>query len=411
MTRPGIVLVSKFVQSGSEKFKNYVDYMDRSEAVRDEHFKSFNALTFDGYNQYMSNPLKSDGLFTADKDTLSFKDKQAVKQQFELAQKNGSCMWQDVISFDNAWLAENGFYNPETGWLNKGALHQAVHEGMRTMMHAEGLEVSGVWTGSIHYNTDNVHVHVAMAEPDPTRAKQVFKDKKTGEMYEARRGSRKKSTLDKFKSAVANALLNRDQELSRISELIHDRLAPSHGLINFTYDRESLQLFNQIYAQLPSDMRLWKYNNNAMKDFRPLINEAVKRYLEHEHPEELKQLDDALKQEMNVRKGLYGDGPKEVERYKDYYDNKQHELYSKLGNALLKEMKTIRKEERAKQNEAWQNRQQNGSAGYIAGESSDVSPLTRRDLRRLRRAFDNELQSRKNRRKYEQLQRDMEQSR
>ncbi|MDD9150464.1 MULTISPECIES: MobP2 family relaxase [unclassified Sporolactobacillus] len=410
MTRPGIVLVSKFVQAGSAKFKNYVDYVDRSEAVRNDHFKQFNALSYDGYNNYMGNPIKSEGIFTAEKDALNFKEKQAIKKLFETAQENGSCMWQDVISFDNAWLAANGFYNPQTGWLNKGALQRSIRSGMRAMMHAEGLEVSAIWTASIHYNTGNIHVHVAMVEPQPTRAKQVFKDKETGEMYEARRGSRKKSTLDKMKSTVANALLNRDRELSRISELIHQRLAPSKVALNFAYDRESLQLFNQIYAQLPSDMRLWKYNNNAMNSIRPLIDEATKNYLEHEHPEEMKQLDEALKSEMNYRKSLYGDGPKETERYKDYYDNKQHELYGKLGNALLHEMKNIRKEERARKNEEWQQRVKNG--GYASGSSySSPRSISRRDLRRLRRALDNELQSKKNRRKYEEMQWEMEQHR
>ncbi|MFT9116835.1 MAG: MobP2 family relaxase [Sporolactobacillus sp.] len=411
MTRPGIVLVSKFVQAGSKAFKNYIDYMDRSEAIRNDHFKSFNALQFDGYNQYMKNPLKSEGLFTADQDALSFQDKQTYKHLFETAQTNGSVMWQDVLSFDNTWLQANGFYHSETGWLNKDGLQRAIRSGVRAMLHAEGLDVSAVWTASIHYNTDNIHVHVASVEPEPTRPMKQYCDRESGQLIEGRRGSRKQSTLDKFKSAVANALLNRDQELTRISELIHERLAPSHVPLNFAYDRESLQLFNQIYAQLPSDMRLWKYNNNAMKDIRPLIDEAVKNYLVHEHPDELKQLDEALKEEMNVRKGLYGDGSKEVGRYKDYYDNKYHELYSKLGNALLNEMKAIRKEERARANEAWQNRQKNGNGDYSAAGSTGTSPLTRRDLRRLRQALDNERQSRKNRRKYDELQRDMEQNR
>lgn len=125
-----------------------------------------------------------------------------------MAQKNGSVMWQDVISFDNAWLKANGLYNSETGWISTTALQHAVREGMRVVVKQEELKASMRWTASIHYNTD--HVHTSMW-PQPTRVKQMFKDKETGEMYEACRGARKKSTLDKFKSTGANALLNRDQ--------------------------------------------------------------------------------------------------------------------------------------------------------------------------------------------------------
>lgn len=36
------------------------------------------------------------------------------------------------------------------------------------MLVNEGLE-NAVWSGAIHYNTDNLHVHVAVVEPVPQR--------------------------------------------------------------------------------------------------------------------------------------------------------------------------------------------------------------------------------------------------
>ena len=50
---PGIVLVSKYTSGKSSSFKNYVDYIDRDEATRNNNFKTFNINKLDGYNNYM----------------------------------------------------------------------------------------------------------------------------------------------------------------------------------------------------------------------------------------------------------------------------------------------------------------------------------------------------------------------
>ena len=54
----------------SLKFSGYIAYMSRSEAVRTESYAShnfaFDDMDFDGYNNYMSNPEKSSGLFSKD---------------------------------------------------------------------------------------------------------------------------------------------------------------------------------------------------------------------------------------------------------------------------------------------------------------------------------------------------------
>lgn len=62
---PGIVTVMKFVPAENKKFSGYVNYMDRPDAMRSDHFKDWNVNRFDGYNNYMSNPEKSKGFFTA----------------------------------------------------------------------------------------------------------------------------------------------------------------------------------------------------------------------------------------------------------------------------------------------------------------------------------------------------------
>ena len=61
---PGIVNVTDFVAAHAKKFGSYINYIDREEAIRIDHFDQQNILSVDGYNHYMENPKKSSGIFT-----------------------------------------------------------------------------------------------------------------------------------------------------------------------------------------------------------------------------------------------------------------------------------------------------------------------------------------------------------
>src|SRR5699024_1701700 len=150
---------------------------------------------------------KQGELFTSSKDRLDGKEKQTVKEQFQLAQQNESPMWQDVISFDNEWLAKQGLYDEATHTVDDTKIRSIVQETMQAMLQAEGMQQSAVWTASLHYNTDNIHVHVATVETHPTRERMNVLDKDSNTWHEEYRGKRKPKTLDKMKSKVANNIL------------------------------------------------------------------------------------------------------------------------------------------------------------------------------------------------------------
>src|SRR5690625_7773322 len=71
---------------------------------------------------------------------------------------------------------------------------------MQTMLAAERMQQSAIWTASLHYNTDNIHVHIATVEPHPTRDVMNVFDKETNTWREEYRAKRKPKTLDKMKS-------------------------------------------------------------------------------------------------------------------------------------------------------------------------------------------------------------------
>lgn len=161
--KAGVVVINKFCPADSKAFSGYISYIDRSEAKRNEKLSEYNL-----YNDYMDNPEKTTGLFTEDKTELTYKDKKILKETFRSAQDNGSLMWQTVISFDNRWLEKYGLYDAANDIVDERKLKEISSNAIKKMLVNEGLE-NAVWSGAIHYNTDNLHVHVAVVEPVPQR--------------------------------------------------------------------------------------------------------------------------------------------------------------------------------------------------------------------------------------------------
>ena len=321
---PGVVLKTKFITSNQKAFHQYVNYVDREEAKGDKQLPS---QMFSLYNHYMDDPAKTSALFTEKRDHLDTHDKDALKQAFQKAQENHSLMWQDVITFDNPWLEKQGIYDRQTGALDEKSLKDVTRSSMQAMGKKEGLEQSAVWSAAIHRNTDNIHIHVATVEPIPTRE----------------RGKRKPQTLNTMKSEVVNGLQDRGYEREQINQIIRGKMVDGKKQDNTLRwrNREMKPLFKDIYERLPENKRHWNYGYNTLNPIRPMIDQLTTKYLEKYHPEDLKNLHQRLDREVNEMKAAYGDGPKESKRYENYKTNKIDDLYKRMGNAFLKEMKSF----------------------------------------------------------------------
>jgi len=337
--KAGIVLVSKFVVAGDDKFSGYIDYINRDEAVRNENFKKFSA-----YQDYMDNPDKTTALFTANNDNLTNAQKDNLKKQFETAQKNGSLMWQNVISFDNRWLEEQGIYESKTKTLNENKLKEITRLAMGQMLENENMKSSAVWSASIHFNTDNVHIHIAAVEPNPTREKKTYNGK---EQY---KGRLKPDTLFKMKSKIANNILDRSQQQKDINDLIRERIIGSKKNCPSYKDKSLKQSFKSIYSKLPKDKRMWQYNMNGISHLRGDIDDLSKQYISMYHMKEFQELKKKLVKEQDVLKSTYGSEGKKL--YENYVDNKLKDLYTRMGNTILKEMKEYDKLQHPIQNKA-----------------------------------------------------------
>ncbi|RFB20672.1 hypothetical protein DZB87_26290 [Bacillus sp. ALD] len=385
---PGVVLKTKFVTSDKKAFQEYVEYVDRDDAKKDQeaHEKLFSL-----YQDYMNNPDKTSSLFTEHSDQLNEDEKKELKGLFEIAQKNNSIMWQDVITFHNPWLQENGLYDAHTHTVDEKKLMEITRQSMKEMLKRERLDQSAIWSAAIHYNTDNIHIHVATVEPHPTRD----------------RGKRKPKTLDAMKSKVVSQILERGQEQKEINDLIRKNMVGSKKQdSSFKWrNRELKPLFLHVYNHLPEDKRQWQYSYNTLQPLRSSIDILSAKYIQKYHAKEFEQFNKKLDQEVEVLRKAYGEGTFDKKRYEHYKQNKTDELYKRMGNAFLSEMREYdRKQTHIKKVLA------SSSGSKKKSYSANHLPV-HVSLKKMERAFKSEYESWKNQQHYERLQKDIEQNR
>ena len=336
--KTGVVVVTKFVDKQLElvkkyrskqlqTFQSYIDYIDRPDAARNDNYQKYSM-----YNDYMSNPEKTSGLFTADKDRLSEDDIKALKQAFQTAYDNDSIMWQTVISFDNRFLAKQGIYIPATGKLDENQLQECTRNMMANALKREGIAESAIWSASIHYNTDNIHIHVATVEPIPTRKKCVLNGK------ERPRGMFRTKTISGMKSDVVNSLLQRDR--SYVDELVRRRMVQGKRWQSSFDDFEMRKMFLEIYKKLPDDRRKWFYNYHDIAHLKSLIDKMSRYYIHTYHQDDFVEFQKIILEEQELFKAAYGGNG-----YEQYAENKMKDFYTRMGNAILTEMREYSKHE------------------------------------------------------------------
>ena len=382
---PGVVLKTKFVTSDKKAFQDYVDYVDRDDAKKEQgaHEKLFTL-----YQDYMDNPDKTSSLFTQQSDQLNEEEKKHLKKLFEKAQKNNSIMWQDVITFHNPWLEEQGLYDSRSHTVNEKRLMHITRQSMNEMLKRERLNESAVWSAAIHYNTGNIHIHIATVEPQPTRE----------------RGMRKPKTLDAMKSKVVNQILNRGEQQQKINELIrNDMVGKKKQDSSLKWKNRDIQpLFLQIYNHLPEDKRQWQYSYRTLKPMKPFIDVLSQKYIEKYHSKEYQQLLKKLDKEVEELKKAYGEGKVDEKRYKDYKQTKMDDLYKRMGNAFLKEMKDYDKQQQQIKRMIESRKQSKRPANFNRNVSMHFA------LKKMERAFKSEYDSWKNQQHYERLQKEIE---
>lgn len=320
----GVNVMTKFCKPGDDAYGEYIDYMNRTEAVRNKYIDKYNL-----YNDYMGNPQKTDVLFTDNKDSLTKEETKELKEIFKKAQGNGSLMWQTVISFDNRWLEEQGVYKMESQMLDDKKIMEVTRKGINKMLEKEGLE-NATWSAAIHYNTDNIHVHVATVELFPQRKTKIYDGK---EEYV---GRFKGKSIQACKSTVVNELMLEKDLNILINDVIRQNILKQKEIHPVLQDPDLVEAFLKLYNAMPDCPRnKWMYANNIMSNIRPQIDSVTDLYLRKYHMEDMQKLDKMLKEQSQVYRTSYG------KTKRDYRISKFDDLYRRMGNQILKEMREL----------------------------------------------------------------------
>lgn len=331
----GVVFRTKYVLPNDQLFQGYIDYINRSEAQRNNAYNLYSAYA----EEYMDDPLKqqsdnqperTSALFTENKDNLSAAEKNELKSKFEEAQKNQSVLWQPLFSFKREFLIEYGILDAKTGFLDESRLRDVTRIAMKELLKSEGLEESALWTASIHYNTKHIHIHTAIVEPNPTR--EIFKTTKDGHIE--RKGKFKKNTIEKTKSKFVNTLVDRSKSHQRINDIVRNNLVAGIKATPLYKDKAFKLSFLELYHSLPDDKRKWQYRMNALKkDIRPKIDAVTNNFIETYCKEKFNSLCKELDDEVKFQNKAYGGN------HTEYKKNELDDMYARMGNALLKQIK------------------------------------------------------------------------
>ena len=376
----GITMMMRFVESSSSGFSDFLDYIAREEAVDPFAYSEY-------VSEYMDNPEKTYGLFTENSDSLTEGDREKMRECFADAQDKGSLLWQSVLSFDNRWLSVNGIYDFKTETLDEEKMRACTRAAMRELFKRENME-GFIYAAAIHKNTDNIHVHIAIADPEPVwkeGAARCYKNRK-GELKQ--RGKFKGKSIAAVKSRFTSEVFKGQPQNVKINEIMRGRLLSKENDFSM---KENIQLrtrFIKLAESLPDDLRLLKYNNNAMKAYRAEIDSLSKQYVDKYHREEMQELRELIRIQDERYRITYGNSG----QGRSFAQNKEAELNERLGNSILSAIREYKIIER-------QSGRKKGSSSRKTSPKSAYYPA----LRTIRKSMYKDIQSMKNQSAYEEL--------
>lgn len=433
-----IVVVTRFCEAKGKTFSEYINYIDRDNATKRDALDKYNL--FGEYIKYMENEEKTvqkhyekgtekiSSLFTKDRDSLNSEDKENLKKLFEMAQVNGSNMWQTVISFDNSYLSEIGIYDSRTQFLNEKVLIAAGRKAISSMLEKEGLQ-NAIWTASFHYNTDNIHIHVATVEPSPMREKKPFKEWERNEKGKIKmqrnpetgrlekiplldkdgnqvirlkyKGKFKESSIKTLKKVLSSELDQDKESTIEITNMLR-------GIIN---DKKEQQFFNnpsfqkkmkEIYDEIKKtgvERKYWNYNQKNFAHIKPKIDDLSNLFIETYHSDDFNKIIAKIEEKEGNYKRIYG-GDNDYKKNKLY--DKKDGLYTRLGNAILKEIQNFDRSQVNKYKEI------NSNQKNINKRTVFNKYLFENAMRRLRRSMQYNYTNWRNNIEHEKLEKEIE---
>lgn len=322
---PAVVVMCK----GSSSNRGFAKYVTREEALKQSKEEA------EGFFRYATNEQKTQyqGIFNKDKIGLTEAEKQEfIDKSAELINRSKDeeklYMFKDVVSFDNEYLKEHHLID-SNNQVDVRGISRLVQRAYERHVLELGMSKDYQLLGAIHLNTDNVHVHVGLA------------DHKYNERY-----YRSQKSIKAIKRSITTDI-NNEQRQTLFKEIDRDRKALREKILKdikpkFSPKDPNEKLLKEIMKELPQDQKLWRMKSNAvsMKQPKALVKEYIDKELEKHHGKAFNDFKEKLKQDEKYNQRLYGKS-----EANQTYQKKLDRFYEETGNKIFKTIKELKKEE------------------------------------------------------------------
>lgn len=329
------------------EFDKYVGYMTRKGALADKQnltqeetteLKRLDKATAKFESNQIERGKLLQGVFSSDTNEIHLNELDGIRKNLRDGEKNGSVLWQDVVSFDNEFLIKQGILDPSTDTLDESLLRQASRQMMDTFAEKENLN-NPYWLASIHRNRDHIHIHFATVESSNSRKVELHEDEQQP------RGKRALSTIDAMKMSFTNEMVDMTPLLDKITQGRNNVRGNIQGAYLKNINNPGFQMMmNDFSKTLPDDRRKWNYGS-LQKEQKQKINKIVDTVLKDDP--EYQALKKNIHKYSENRKELYGTTSRDS---KDYEKNKLNDIQKRNANALLFSLKEMDKKARFYQN-------------------------------------------------------------
>ncbi|MDM7644491.1 relaxase MobL [Lactococcus lactis] len=327
---PAVVVMCK----GSSSNRGFTKYVTREEALKQSKEEA------EGFFRYATNEQKTQyqGIFNKDKIGLTEEEKQEfIDRSAELINRSKDeeklYMFKDVVSFDNEYLKEHHLID-SNNQVDVRGISRLVQRAYERHALELGMSKDYQLLGAIHLNTDNVHVHVGLA------------DHKYNERY-----YRSQKSIKAIKRSITTDI-NNEQRQTLFKEIDLDRKTLREKILKdikpkFSPQDPNEKLLKEIIKELPQDQKLWRMKSNAvsMKQPKVLVKEYIDKELEKSHSKAFNDFKEKLKQDEKYNQRLYGKS-----EANQTYKKKLDRFYEETGNKIFKTIKELKKEETTREN-------------------------------------------------------------
>lgn len=343
-----------------QKYSGLVDYANNSEKTSDLNNESIIDLidlkeqfSKTGYANRNSAVTETHPIFGNDKLNYDNHDISVLRKDLDVAQENGNNIHELAFSIRGDWLVKNDLYDPETRMIDQNKLKHAEQDVAKTLINKGfnlplGEDKNDVmWFGVIHQDTDHLNMHLWFAKKSRETRPEMLKQE--GKYKGQPIGVIPLEVIEQAKRQFRKQLMS-SQELRRHQEILKGvggfkkeivETAPENLLNN-----RHAKTIKQIYDALPQEMKgRWQVGNahlTAGEGKMAKANQLTNQLLDDLFAKELKPEYEgfrSLAQEYDVinieDQGVMHKGQRK------WSENKEDELRKRLANQLYKHLAQI----------------------------------------------------------------------